>query len=121
MSTLAEEISNTTRQLRLLQEQLEEAAAASKRTEPVPVPLIEEFKAAVDHTRHLLWCYIEAAAANSGLEFDQALQVYRERRVAEMLHLMKPKDTQNRSGSFFEDVSTMVGDYLDQPPCKRAG
>jgi len=51
--------------------------------------LVHEFKAAVDHMRHFLWSYIEAVADGKGNDMDSALQMYRIRRVTEMLRVLE--------------------------------
>ncbi len=121
MANLAEQFQELSRNLQRLQEGLLEAAHAASEADPPPAHVIDEFKTAIDHTRQVLWCYIEVTNNRSGLGLDHALASYREQRVTEMLHLIRPEGTKTNPGSFFEDVNTMVGEYLDRPPIKRAG
>lgn len=121
MSNLAEQFQDLSLRLKQLQEQLLAAARSSSDAEPPPAHVIDEFKTAVDQTRQVLWCYIEVTSKNAGLGLDHALASYREQRVTEMLHLIRPEGTKGDPGSFFEDVNNMVGEYLDRPSIKRAG
>jgi hypothetical protein len=88
--------------------------------------LVTDFKASVDRMRHLLWCYIEAAANNHGrCDVDYELQSHRLRRVTEMLEKLRSNSvpalaSMPEGRTFFEHVTAMVEEYRLEPEERKS-
>jgi hypothetical protein len=133
MPELSTRIRRITQDLHAVQEQLSSAARpdapASLRDsvmeEMVNAEMISEFKTAVDHMRHLLWSYIEAASSKGQLDVSDTLQNVRMQRVTEMLRILQPtvdgakKTPSAEAKSFFEVINTIANSAIDQHQPKK--
>jgi hypothetical protein len=91
MTDLEKLISSVTDDLWSVQKQLMEAfppGTAEKIT--LDAGLLSDFKAAVDHSRQLIWSLIEDMSRESGLRPDEVLLSFRVRRTLEMVHQIRP-------------------------------
>jgi len=123
MPDLSTRIRRVTEDLRAIQEELNEAANSDNdrltqaMDQMLKVELINEFKAAVDHMRHLLWVYIESTT--TGGQRALALQQIRMQRVTEMLRILKPSvgEVQQMNNpetqSFFEVIQSIANEAMD--------
>jgi hypothetical protein len=123
MTKLTDRIRRVTEDLHAIQSELGAAAkpqvAAAERErimqQLVEANLVHEFKAAVDHMRHLLWSYIEAS---SGKEVPETLQNVRMQRVTEMLRILKPSVREQQiagsaeATSFFDIIQEIASDAV---------
>ncbi|HXE91804.1 MAG TPA: hypothetical protein VNK82_12680 [Terriglobales bacterium] len=99
--SLADRVRRVTEDLRQFHQELEGAVAQSgpdaeqarKLDELLDQGLMEDFRAAVDHLRHLLWAYLQASGEQSGVGVDQMLQASRMRRVTEMMRHLREQLT----------------------------
>ncbi len=69
MSNLPEKIQSAINELRQLQEEMKASAAA--KVEPIDTAALREFKVVIDYVRQLVWNYIRADSAHSGLNVDE--------------------------------------------------
>ena len=82
--------------------------------ELINMRVLDEFKAAVDNMRHLLWSYIEASNTKSAHGVSQTLQHVRMQRVTEMLRILQPNVEESKisaspaSKSFFEVIQKIA-------------
>ena len=118
MSELTSRIRRVTDDLHAVQEVLNSAARpnapAAERDavmeELISMRILDEFKAAVDNMRHLLWSYIEASNAKNAHGVSATLQHVRMQRVTEMLRILQPNMEESKiaaspeSKSFFEVI-----------------
>lgn len=81
--------------------------------------MLHEFKAAVDHMRHLLWSYIESVQRDEKIE--RTLERVRMRRVTEMLRILEPDVSEKKMehatpefDSFFDAVQKIASKALDR-------
>ena len=91
MTDLEKLISSVTDDLWNVQKQMMAAfppGAAEELT--LDAGLLSEFKAAVDHSRQLIWSLIEDMSWDSGLRPDEVLLSFRVRRTLEMVHQIRP-------------------------------
>lgn len=78
-----------TEMIRIAKLGVSSAEGAAMIDELLTEDLVHEFKASVDHMRHFLWSYIEAVSEGKGNDMKTALQMYRMRRVTEMLRVLE--------------------------------
>lgn len=88
MSTLPKMIQVATRELREIQQQLQSIPDKSTLTD-LDSQALQDFKAAVDYMRQLLWTYIEAGSGDKAQNVDDALRRLRLQRVTEMLQTIQ--------------------------------
>ncbi len=127
-NALSQLIERVTKDLRAIQEELGSAALSSTpdqqrqqvMDELLNLELVQDFKTAVDHMRHLLWSYVESQASRSPQEFANAIQAVRMQRVTEMLRVLKPSvEEANISGmpgaqSFFDEIQAIANQTVDR-------
>ena len=97
MEDIGLRIRRITEDLRVIQEELNRAAALDRQrperslllNELVTLELLGEFRSAIDHLRTFLWAYVEAATKTSGGSVDAALQTVRIQRATEMLRMLR--------------------------------
>ena len=97
MDDIGLRIRRMTEDLRVIQEELDRAAALDPRhpersrllDELVTLELLAEFRSAIDHMRTFLWAYVEAATKKSGGSVDATLQMVRVQRATEMLRMLR--------------------------------
>lgn len=117
MGDVTARIRRVTEDLRVVQDELNEAAhqAQAQRDkvldELVGGELLNDLKSAVDNVRHFLWAYIEATTQNPE-DLKSAIQGYRMQRVTEMLRVLRD-DTPDMSAipeahSFFEEINSIA-------------
>ncbi len=114
MDDIDRRIRRITEDLRLLQEEFDWAAIAGpdnleqkKLLDQLLSPdVLADFKGAVDHMRHFLWWYIDAAAKDARQAgVDYTLNAYRLQRVTEMLRSLRTSVPHQASA---DDTSTFV-------------
>ena len=88
MSTLPKMIQVATRELREIQQQLQSIPDKSTLSD-LDSQALQDFKAAVDYMRQLLWTYIEAGSSSKSQNVDEALRRLRLQRVTEMLQTIQ--------------------------------
>jgi len=82
--------------------------------------LLNDFKAAVDHMRHLLWSYVEAETRKRGGDLRATMQQLRIQRVTEMLRVLAPSveeakvNHQSEARSFFEVIQQIADSTMDR-------
>jgi len=94
---VSERIRRVTEDLRVVQEELNRAAALDPQhperfrmlDELVTLDLLADFRSAIDHMRMFLWAYVEAATKRSGGGMDATLQTARVQRATEMLRMLR--------------------------------
>ena len=128
MSDLTGRIRRVTEDLHAVQDVLNAAARpdtpAAERDavmeELLNLRVLDEFKAAVDNMRHLLWSYIEASNAKNVHGVSQTLQHVRMQRVTEMLRILQPNMEESKiagspeSKSFFEVIHKLAGSSAER-------
>lgn len=101
MTNLTEEIRSLTTALHRLTDHLESKATNSKFDDELAasltLKLVEDFKDALDHGRHMVWPYVIAMQQGSPENVDFALQQYRMQRVREMLKAIRADEDTLRS------------------------
>jgi hypothetical protein len=91
MTDLEKLVSSVTDDLWRVQKQLIAAFPPGTAEElTLDAGLLSEFKAAVDHSRQLIWSLIEDMSRDSGLRPDEVLLSFRVRRTLEMVHQIRP-------------------------------
>ena len=91
---LAEQIRRVTDQLRKIYEQLESATSGQVNlSEVLDLETLSNFKASLDHARHLVWPQILGFEQNSPENVLYALQLYRMQRIREMLHVLRQDES----------------------------
>jgi hypothetical protein len=124
MSDLAGRIRRVTRDLRVLEEEMgwaliqDESRAEQNRLleELLSFNLINQFKSAIDHMRHFLWCFIESAMGPRSAGVNYLLQSQRLKQVTEMLRVLREQGGAGASrlpeaATFMEQVNAVVEDY----------
>lgn len=86
MSDLSDRIHATVRDLRRLQQEIQSPLPASARLSELDSDALDEFKAAVDYMRQLIWTYLQAESYKKGKNIDEEVRSLRLQRVTEMLH-----------------------------------
>jgi DNA repair exonuclease SbcCD ATPase subunit len=77
--------------LRALEKELESASRTSSGGfDAISEESLKEFKDSIDRIRHIVWPYVEAAAAQNN-DLDTTLQRYRMERVTDMLENLKDR------------------------------
>ncbi len=101
MTNLTEEIRSLTNALHRLTDQMETKATSSKFDDELAatltLKLVEDFKDALDHARHMVWPYLISMQQGSPENVDFALQQYRMQRVREMLKTIREDEDNLRS------------------------
>jgi len=101
MTNLTEEIRSLTTALHRLTDHMETKATNSKFDDELAatltLKLVEDFKDALDHARHMVWPYVIALQQGSPENVDFALQQYRMQRVREMLKAIRDDEDNLRS------------------------
>lgn len=83
--------------------------------------LVEHLRTVVDQFSHLLWCYIESAAANADPNVDFALQSKRLDQVTEMLRLLRHSSCPTPEQlEFVANVTRTVDRHLQNRDGKEA-
>lgn len=125
MSELSVRIRRVTEDLEAIQSQLDGAAqgAASERDsilrELANTTMLQDLKTAVDHMRHLLWSYIEAAT-KKGVDVQETLQTVRMQRVTEMLRILEPTVAETKTShapeaeSFFDLIHQIANKTIER-------
>jgi hypothetical protein len=129
MSELTSRIRRVTEDLRAIQDELGSAAMSTPGSaerervmaEMMDLELVHELKSAVDHMRHLLWSYIEAASqSDRGENVSQTLRTVRMQRVTEMLKILQPSVRESEiasepeAESFFEVIQSIANSALER-------
>ena len=136
MESISERIRRATRDLLSIQEDLNWIAKRDpghlehirKFQQELEVGLMNDFKSAVDHTRHALWNYVEVTTGSVGTDVERALQTYRMQRVTDMLRVLRqqgepPDVAETPEGrSFLEEIQAVAATTVDRhiPPPKPA-
>jgi hypothetical protein len=135
MSELSTLVRRVTQDLHDIQNTLTQAAQPDARSdfrdevmhELVQANMANELKVAVDHMRHLLWSYLEAAETQ-GANVAERLQSVRMRRVTEMLRTLQPTVGEKsvrespESASFFELIHQIANTTVERHrPGSKAG
>ena len=123
-SGLAERIRRVTLDLEGLEEELgwalieDESRREQNRLleELLSFNLVSQFKSAIDHMRHLLWCYVESAMGPRSASVDYLLQSRRLRQVTEMLRVLREQAGPEmgklpEATTFLEQVNAVVEGY----------
>lgn len=126
MPTISARIRRVTADLQAIQKELSSASASqSQETHKVidellsDLSVVNEFKAAVDHMRLLLWSYIESASRPGKQNPNFLLQTVRMQRVTEMLRVLKPSVDEvtmpatPEAQSFFEVIQSIANSAMD--------
>ena len=116
MEDLSWRIKRLTKDLRALQPQLEwntfQASSAGDQNrilnDVLGAGLGEDLKRAVDLLRHFLWCYIEAAVADSDPHVDYALQSKRLEQITEVLRLLHHSACPTKASLEFVDRTMLT-------------
>src|SRR5882724_2156970 len=116
MEDLSKGIKRLTHELRALQPQLEwnnlQASKPGDRNQTLDALLDaglgEDLKRAVDLLRHFLWCYIEAAVADSDPHVDYALQSKRLEQITEVLRLLHHSACPTKASLEFVDRTMLT-------------
>ncbi len=86
MDELIHKVEHVARDLDQIRDELGRQHAAAPGA-ALDLDLLNNFKASVDHMRHVLWAYIEALTKTG--DVDQTLQQYRMQRATEMLRQLR--------------------------------
>jgi hypothetical protein len=101
MNDLAQDIRNLSAALTQLSKTLETKAANpmadSELAEALNFDLLDNYKNALDHARHMVWPYVIAMQQGSPENVDFALQQYRMQRVREMLTTIRKDEATLKS------------------------
>jgi len=87
--------------------------------------LLNDFKTAVDHMRHLLWSYVEANTLKRGGDMQATMQQLRIQRVTEMLRVLAPSveeakvQHKQETQSFFEIIQEIAETTMDRTMKKQ--
>ncbi|HSA91694.1 MAG TPA: hypothetical protein VLE48_01675 [Terriglobales bacterium] len=133
--SLADRVRRVTEDLRQFHQELEQAVEhsgqdgeqARKLDELLDQGLMDDFRAAVDHLRHLIWAYLQASGEQSGVGADRMLQVSRMRRVTEMVrHLRDQLDLPELRASpeartLLEELSSFSQSTVDRHMAPAGG
>lgn len=127
MSDLASRIRRVTEDLQAIQSELNDAARKGQHrqrelvmSQMADLDLLQDFKAAVDHMRHLLWSYIEATSSRNRTDVTKTLQSVRMQRVTEMLRILKPSIAESKitrtpeAVSFLEAIQSIAHETMDE-------
>lgn len=127
MSDLASRIRRVTEDLQAIQDELNAAARQGDHQQREKVmdemsnlDLLHDFKAAVDHMRHLLWSYIEASSSQNRTDVSRTLQSVRMQRVTEMLRILAPSIAESKiprtpeAVSFLEAIQSIAHETMDE-------
>lgn len=129
MTDLSNRIDKLTHELRALQLQLQwtafESSSPGEQTRilnrVLKADLVSDLKSALDQLAEFLWCYIEAAAANSPSATDLSVQGRRLSEVAEMLRLLRCSSSMPEPSAFVSRVTSMVDRHMEEQETIKAG
>jgi hypothetical protein len=122
---LGERIRRVTQDLQALEEEMgwaliqDDTRAEQHRLmeELLSFNLVNQFKSAVDHMRHFLWCYIESAMGPRRSSVDYLLQSQRLKQVTEMLRTLREQGGEfgkmPEAATFLEQVTAVVEGYYE--------
>jgi len=112
---LIQNVQRVAQELDEIQQGLQHAEAATPSI-PLDLELLNNFKASVDHMRHVLWAYIEAMSSNG--DVDRTLQQYRMQRATEMLRQLReagPLSAENpHASSFLREIQAIADGALQR-------
>ena len=133
--SLADRVRRVTEDLRQFHQELErtvehsaeDAEHARKLDELLDQGLMDDFRAAVDHLRHLIWAYLQASSEQSGEGVNRMLQVSRMRRVTEMMRLLRDQLTlpevraSPEARTLLEELSSATQSTVDRHMANASG
>lgn len=126
MKDLEARLTSLARELHELEQELGVRARENRgELDALDEQVLGEFKSAVDRIRHMVWPYVEAAAARSN-DLDGAIQRYRMERVTDMLENLRSRvDTPDLHDapevqSFFSNIQQIATSAVEKH-LERAG
>lgn len=125
MDELAERVHRVTKDLEHLRQELDRAATAGPEQRQqlervkgqLSLVLLNDFKASVDHMRHVLWAYIETLTREQGDQIERALQAVRMQRTTDMLRALQssaPDWEQPEARSFLEQIQAIANTAVER-------